>query len=89
MTDDFEKAFSDFLDRREYDQAENALFAMVRIAFTAGWRAAGGNPPAPQKIFQLIHITDFDSSAIETDITEQELDKKTDRLPKESRSVFY
>ena len=29
--DDFEKAFSDFLERREYDQAANALFSMVRI----------------------------------------------------------
>ena len=28
QTNDFEKAFGDFLDRREYDQAENALFAM-------------------------------------------------------------
>ena len=42
QTNDFEKAFGDFLDRREYDQAENALFAMVRIAFLAGWKAAGG-----------------------------------------------
>ena len=30
QSNDFEKAFGDFLDRREYDQAENALFAMVR-----------------------------------------------------------
>ena len=44
QTNDFEQAFGDFLDRREYDQAENALFAMVRIAFLAGWKAAGGNP---------------------------------------------
>ena len=42
LSNDFEKAFGDFLDRREYDQAENALFAMVRIAFLAGWKAAGG-----------------------------------------------
>lgn len=32
----FEKAFRDFIDRREYDQAGQALFAMVRIAFLAG-----------------------------------------------------
>jgi len=55
LGDDFEKAFDDFLDRREYDQAENALFSIVRIAFLAGWQAAGGNPPPPQKIFHLIH----------------------------------
>lgn len=33
QTNQFEQAFSDFLDRHEYDQAENALFSMVRIAF--------------------------------------------------------
>ncbi len=65
---DFEKAFSDFLDRREYDQAENALYAMVRIAFIAGWRAAGGDPPKPQKIFQIIHKEDIDPDAIDSDL---------------------
>lgn len=55
LSNSFEKAFSDFLDRREYDQAENALFSMVRIAFLAGWRAAGGNAPPPQKVVQLVH----------------------------------
>jgi len=54
MMADFEKSFGDFIDRREYDQAENALFSMVRIAFKAGWLAAGGNPPAPQKVVELI-----------------------------------
>ena len=68
MNNDFEKAFSDFIDRREYDQAENALFAMVRIAFLAGWKAAGGNPPQPQKMFQIVHKNDISESAIETDI---------------------
>ena len=67
---DFEKAFSDFLDRREYDQAESALFAMVRISFLAGWRAAGGDPPKPQKILTLMHKDDIDSSATETDISD-------------------
>lgn len=38
QTNQFEQAFSDFLDRREYDQAENALFSIVRIAFLAGRR---------------------------------------------------
>ena len=41
-SNDFEYAFSEFLDRREYDEAENALFAIVRAAFAAGWKAAGG-----------------------------------------------
>lgn len=70
MSNDFEKAFGDFLDRREYDQAENALFAMVRISFLAGWNAAGGNPPPPQKIIQIRHKEDIDPDAIETDIKE-------------------
>ena len=51
---DFEKAFSDFIDRREYDEAQGALFDMVRISFKAGWQAAGGNPPAPQPIIELL-----------------------------------
>lgn len=48
-------AFGDFLNRREYDQAENALFSMVRIAFLAGWKAAGENAPPPQKVIELVH----------------------------------
>jgi len=58
MKPDFEQVFSDFLERREYDQAENALFSMVRIAFTAGWRAAGGDPPRPQQIVRLMSRTE-------------------------------
>ena len=54
MSNDFEEAFSNFLERREYDEASSALFAMVRIAFLAGWKAAGGEPPSPQKLFELI-----------------------------------
>lgn len=69
-SNDFEKMFSDFLDRREYDQAENALFSIVRIAFAAGWKAAGGDPPQPQKIFQIIHRTEIPEGEIETDIRE-------------------
>ena len=67
---DFEKAFSDFLDRREYDEAESALFAMVRISFMAGWKAAGGDPPKPQKVLELKHKTTIDVHGIDTDITE-------------------
>ncbi len=42
---DFEKAFSDFLESKEYDKGEGALFSMFRIAYQAGWVAAGGKPP--------------------------------------------
>lgn len=70
---DFEKDFDDFIDRREYDQAENALFSMVRIAFKAGWLAAGGNPPKPQKVYELIRPhreipLENDPDSIETDM---------------------
>ena len=52
----FEKVFSDFIDRREYDEAQNALFEMVRISFQAGWKAAGGDPPPSQPVLRLITI---------------------------------
>ena len=53
-TNDFEAAFSAFLDRHEYDEAENYLFSMVRLAFSAGWQAAGGELYRPGRIFQLL-----------------------------------
>lgn len=55
MTNNFEEAFGNFLERREYDQAENALFSMVRISFVAGWLSAGGEPPQPQRLFEIFH----------------------------------
>lgn len=71
---DFEKSFSDFIDRREYDQAESALFSMIRISFKAGWLAAGGKAPQPQKVIELIRPQriiplEEHSDSIETDIT--------------------
>ena len=53
-TNEFEEAFSNFLDRHEYDEAENYLFSMVRLAFAAGWKAAGGEPPKAERVFELI-----------------------------------
>lgn len=61
-SDKFEKAFNDFLERKEYDEAENALFTIVRAAFTAGWLAAGGEPLKPQALFELMRKTDKDNS---------------------------
>ena len=52
---DFEKSFSDFLDRKEYDEAHSALFSIVRAAYKAGWSAAGGNPPTPQGVLHLLN----------------------------------
>ena len=39
QNDKFELAFSEFLERKSYDQAEAAIFALVRAAFLAGWKA--------------------------------------------------
>lgn len=50
----FETAFDQFLQRHEYDEAEHYLFSMVRLAFAAGWRAAGGDPPKAERLFELI-----------------------------------
>ena len=62
MSNDFEAAFSNFLERREYDEAESALFSIIRAAFLAGWRAAGGEPPTPQKLFDLIRSGSTESA---------------------------
>lgn len=51
---DFEGAFSDFIDRSEYDHAENALFSIVRSAFVSGWKTAGGKPPKSRAVLELV-----------------------------------
>ena len=70
---DFEKSFSDFLERREYDQAESALFSMVRISYKAGWLAAGGKAPPPRPVIEITRIArtiplEDNPHSIETDI---------------------
>ena len=40
FSDEMENAFSDFLDGEAYDRAEEGLFAVVRLAFAAGWAEA-------------------------------------------------
>ena len=54
FSNDFEEAFSNFLDRHEYDEAEHYLFSMVRLAFAAGWMAAGGRPPQAERIYEIL-----------------------------------
>ena len=53
-TNEFEEAFASFLDRHEYDEAEQYLFSMIRLAFAAGWKSAGGEPPKAERIYELI-----------------------------------
>jgi hypothetical protein len=50
---DFEASFGEFLDGEDYDKAENDLFSIARIAFTAGWEAAEQNPPPTGKTIEL------------------------------------
>ncbi len=63
MSNDFEAAFSNFLERREYDEAESALFSIIRAAFLAGWRAAGGEPPTPPRIILTAELYRFSSAS--------------------------
>jgi len=51
----FEKAFSDFIERHEYDEAQSALFDVIHISFKAGGESVGGNPPEPQPVIMIIH----------------------------------
>ena len=53
-SNEFEAGFSSFLERHEYDEAQQSLFSIVRSAYTAGWLAAGGTPLQEQRLFQLI-----------------------------------
>ena len=59
---DFERLFSDFIDGTQYDKAEEALFSLRRMAFMAGWLAAGGEIPNPLKMTKI-----FDSTRYKTD----------------------
>ena len=39
-TDEYEEAFSEFLDSHEYDNASEYLFQTARAAFRSGWQSA-------------------------------------------------
>jgi len=54
MNEDFETAFGAFLERSEYDAAEDILFAVARGAFLAGWEAAGGGPGPQKTVLRLL-----------------------------------
>lgn len=53
-SDEFEAAFSAFLDSNQCDETENHIFAIMRIAFAAGWKAAGGDEPQKKKFGILV-----------------------------------
>ena len=54
MSNEFEKALDAFLEGAEADEAHQALYDIIRAAFLAGWRSAGGDPPQEHKLFELI-----------------------------------
>lgn len=39
-SDNYEARFSEFIDGKNYDAAQGAIFELVRAAFAAGWKAA-------------------------------------------------
>lgn len=58
-SNEFEGAFSDFLDSAEYDKIEEAVFQIARTAFIAGYRAGGGDPDAMGgKIVEIVRNKD-------------------------------
>lgn len=61
--DAFEKDFGQFIDSLKYDEFEGILFNLVRDAYMAGYRKAGGTVPANQPVFRI--IADFQTSRSE------------------------
>ena len=59
--DAFENDFSQFIDSLKYDEFEGILFNLVRDAYMAGYRKAGGTIPENQPVFRI--IADFQASA--------------------------
>ncbi len=50
LSNEFEKAYSDFLENAECDKAFSAINSAVRVSFLAGWMAAGGDTEKAQQI---------------------------------------
>lgn len=75
--DDFEKAFSDFWNAENMIRRPMPCFLWSVLPFIAGWKAAGGEPPPPQKVIELVRLdlSEATEDDIETDLcvlTEQE-----------------
>ena len=54
MSNEYEAAFDRFLESSVCDEANEAVFALSRAAFLAGWLAAGGAPGLKMKIFEVL-----------------------------------
>jgi hypothetical protein len=53
-TREFDESFEKFIESREYEVSRNVLFTTVRLAFMAGWEAAGGEPPPTRPVVVLV-----------------------------------
>jgi hypothetical protein len=54
MEKDFDKAFDEFLECDEYDNAQKTMFDLVRLAFKTGWETSGGSPANPPPNVKLL-----------------------------------
>ncbi len=41
MGEELKAAYEEFLEREEYDKAQDAMHGLVKLAFEEGWKAAG------------------------------------------------
>ena len=53
-TNSYEEAFDKFINSREYDRVEEAIFQFARDCFEAGYKAAGGVTPDGDKIIDIL-----------------------------------
>jgi hypothetical protein len=42
-SDNYEKAFDEFLESEEYERVQAAMFELTRAAFRSGWIASSNN----------------------------------------------
>ena len=53
-TNSYEEAFDNFINSREYDRVEEAIFQFARECFEAGYRAAGGVVSDGDKVIDIL-----------------------------------
>jgi len=56
---DFELSFRDFIGCEEIGQAQGTVYLILRMAFKAGWLAAGGESPKIEptaQSFRVMHV---------------------------------
>jgi len=53
-TNSYEEAFDKFINSRDYDRVEEALFSFARACFEAGYKAAGGVAADGDKVIDIL-----------------------------------